>query len=544
MTPENRRIILATALSAAIMFAFMWVQAKLSPPRPPPAGSAPAAEQAAAERRPPVAAAEPDMPRPVEPVAAAPEETVVLETPELRATFSTLGGGLSSLELKGKKFRKSGAKGEEAQVDLVRVEPGQALPLSLIASKELGGTGALEADPASRSSMRIAARDERSVTFEGRVGEAEVRKKFTVGERPFELGLELRASAPQKGSLYLLYPGHLAPDAPKAGLLSSGEVVETVTPLCRAGGKTSRQGKEAMETVAGTASWIGLDQHYFLAAVLPAREVGECLFFRGPREGDRGVALRLPVDGTLDLSMKLFQGPKQLDLLRQEGRSLDSAVDYGVVTNLFAFFARILLYVMRVLESVVHNWGLAIILLTLLVKLILYPLTAKSMQSMNEMRRLQPEIEKLKAKFGQDKEKLNQATMQMYQQHKVNPLGGCLPMLLQMPIWFALYATLQTSVELYREPFLWLADLTRYDPYYILPLLMGGSSFLMQKLSPQPADNAQAKMLLYFMPIFFTFIMLKLPAGLTLYILVNNLLSIAQQQWLMRRHSVPRPAKA
>jgi YidC/Oxa1 family membrane protein insertase len=156
---------------------------------------------------------------------------------------------------------------------------------------------------------------------------------------------------------------------------------------------------------------------------------------------------------------------------------------------------------------------------------------------MQEMRKLQPEIEKLKAKLGDDKEKLNLAVMQLYQQHKVNPLGGCLPMLIQMPIWFALYATLQTSVELYREPFLWLQDLTRYDPIYVLPLLMGASSFLMQKLAPQPADNAQAKMLLYFMPIFFTFIMLKLPSGLTLYILVNNLLSIAQQQWLMKRQA-------
>ncbi|HEX7487452.1 MAG TPA: membrane protein insertase YidC, partial [Anaeromyxobacteraceae bacterium] len=242
-------------------------------------------------------------------------------------------------------------------------------------------------------------------------------------------------------------------------------------------------------------------------------------------------------------AFKLFAGPKQLDLLRGYGRELETAVDYGAITNLFAFFARILLSVMRALEGVVRNWGLAIILLTVLVKALLYPLTAKSMQSMNEMRKLQPEIEKLKAKHGEDKEKLNQAVMQLYQQHKVNPLGGCLPMLIQMPIWFALYATLQTSVELYREPFLWLKDLTQFDPYYILPLAMGSSSFLMQKISPQPADNAQAKMLLYFMPIFFTFIMLRLPAGLTLYILVNNVLSIAQQQWLMRRQPVA-PAKA
>jgi YidC/Oxa1 family membrane protein insertase len=161
------------------------------------------------------------------------------------------------------------------------------------------------------------------------------------------------------------------------------------------------------------------------------------------------------------------------------------------------------------------------------------------MQSMNEMRKLQPEVEKLKAKLGEDREKMNLAVMQLYREHKVNPLGGCLPMLLQMPIWFSLYAALQTSVELYREHFLWIHDLTLKDPYYVLPALMGVSSFLMQKMSPQPADNTQAKMMLYFFPIFFTVLMVNVPAGLTLYIFVNNVLSIVQQQVMMKRQMAP-----
>jgi YidC/Oxa1 family membrane protein insertase len=233
----------------------------------------------------------------------------------------------------------------------------------------------------------------------------------------------------------------------------------------------------------------------------------------------------------------VYAGPKDLDTLRSygSGRAFDTAIDYGAMARPFAFFARILLYVMRWFERIVGNWGVAIILLTVLVKVLLFPLTAKSVRSMNEMRKLQPEIEKLKQKFGSDREKLNQATMRLYQEHKVNPLGGCLPMLLQLPIWFALYATLQTSVELYREPFLWMRDLTRHDPYFILPVAMGLSSFAMQKVSPQPADNAQAKMMLYFMPIFFSAIMLFVPGGLNLYIVVNNLLSIAQQQFMMKR---------
>jgi YidC/Oxa1 family membrane protein insertase len=254
---------------------------------------------------------------------------------------------------------------------------------------------------------------------------------------------------------------------------------------------------------------------------------------------------RVPVpQGASSLSFELFAGPKQLDLLRTYGRDLDTVIDYGAVANLFAFIARLLFWLMRWFHGLVHNWGVAIMLLTLTVRLVLYPLTVKQMHSMQRMKELQPEIEKLKQKFGADREKLNQATMQLYQEKKVNPASGCLPILIQMPIWFALYATLQTSVELYREPFLWIQDLTRYDPFYVLPLAMGATMFVTQKLAPQPADSTQAKILLYFMPGFFTFLMLRLPAGLALYILFNNLLSIVQQQYMLKKTAAPAaPAK-
>jgi YidC/Oxa1 family membrane protein insertase len=244
------------------------------------------------------------------------------------------------------------------------------------------------------------------------------------------------------------------------------------------------------------------------------------------------------VDRSFDGTFGLYAGPKQLDLLKGVGRGLDEAIDYGPITRYFAFFAVILMKLLHWFERFFHSWGLAIILLTVTVKTVLLPLTVKSMQSMAEMRKLQPEIEKLREKHKGDKEQLNLAVMKMYQEHKVNPLGGCLPMLLQMPVFFALWGALQTSVELYREPFLWIQDLSIHDPIYVLPLVMGVSMFAMQKLSPQPADNTQAKMLLYFMPIFFTLFMFQLPAGLALYSVVNNLLSIAQQQVLLRRTGV------
>lgn len=543
---ESKRILVAAFASVLILF--VWNELVM-PKRKRPA--APATPVAAAPVVPPASSAAPAAPAAAKPVEAAPpagpEELVVLETPEFRATFTSFGGALKELVLKKDTYRKRGGRSAaEAPIDLVQVTAGEPLPLSVVPSVELGGAAEVASDVLARAPMRVAARDEKSVTFEGRAGEVDLQKTIRVGPNPYEMDLDLRvAGGARPGFVAVLYPAYMAPNAPKPGFFSGGEVFETVTPICRAGEKTVRfDGKDVFRALPGPARWVGLDQHYFVSALLPSGAEGECFFEKLGVAGATLAGLRLPVAQTLQAKLILYAGPKQVDVLRSYGRDLDTAIDYGTVTNFFAFFARILLWVMQRFYGFVHNWGAAIILLTVLVKALLYPLTVKSMQSMQEMRKLQPEVEKLKAKYGSDKEKMNQAVMQLYQQHKVNPLGGCLPLLLQMPVWLALYATLQTSVELYRQPFLWVHDLTAMDPFYVLPLAMGVSSFVMQKLSPQPADNAQAKMLLYFMPVFFTFIMLKLPAGLTLYILVNNLLSIAQQQWLMRKDAQPAKAKA
>jgi YidC/Oxa1 family membrane protein insertase len=339
----------------------------------------------------------------------------------------------------------------------------------------------------------------------------------------------------------------MPPETSKGGLFS-GPPLDFVRPACRAGDKTQRfdvNGDASRLDGAGSVAWVGIDQHYFISAMLPSVDDATCALVKGADKGAGAALLQVPVPaGGRTFELTLFAGPKQLDLLQGYGRGFDTAIDYGPVTNFFSFFAQILLRVMRWFEHLAHNWGVAIILLTLAVKLILYPLTHKSMQSMAAMRKLQPEMEKLKAQHGGDKEKLNLAMMQLYQKHKVNPLGGCLPMLLQMPVWFALYAALQTSVELYRAHFLWISDLSVRDPYFILPVAMGLTSFAMQKLSPQPADSSQAKMMLYFFPIFFTVMMLFVPAGLTLYIFVNNILSIVQQQMVNRTYGVGVPAKA
>ena len=536
---DSKRIMFAALGSVLILFAwnefFMPKKGKAGPDAAKVAQgtAAPSGPQAAATAAAPVA------PSPAAPVSpTTPEETVVLETPEFRATFTSWGGALKSFVLKEETYRKRG-KGEvpDLPIDLVHVREGEPLPLSTLPSAELGGGSDPGTDPLVRAPMRVVAHDAKSVTFEGRVGAVDVRKTFQVGNRPYQIDVELGVGGGEKpGTLAILYPAFQAPDAPTAGFFSGGEVFESVVAVCRAGDKTERfDGKESLKVLPGPPRWIGLDQAYFVSALMPQAADGNCFFAKLPAAGETLAGLRIPVDRAARATFQLYAGPKQIDLLRAYDRGLETAIDYGPVSNYFSFFARILLWVMQKFYSFAHNWGVAIVLLTLLVKALLYPLTVKSMQSMQEMKKLQPKVDALKAKHGDDKEKMNQEVMKLYQEHKVNPLGGCLPLLLQMPVWLALYATLQTSVELYRQPFLWVKDLTAYDPFYILPLAMGASSFVMQKISPQPADNAQAKMLLYFMPAFFTFIMLKLPAGLTLYIFVNNLLSIAQQQWIMRK---------
>ena len=206
---------------------------------------------------------------------------------------------------------------------------------------------------------------------------------------------------------------------------------------------------------------------------------------------------------------------------------MNEAVNYGI----FSFLCLPMLWLLKVFFGLVGNWGVAIIFLTVVVKVILLPLTQKSMKSMKAMSKLKPMMDELKKKYGDDKQRLNQEMMNLYKVHKINPMGGCFPMLLQMPIWIALYRMLYSSVELYQTPFIpgWISDLSYRDPYFIMPIVLGIAMFLQQKLSPTTADSQQAKMMMYAMPVFFTFIMLYLPAGLVLYIFVNSILSIGHQ---------------
>ena len=226
-----------------------------------------------------------------------------------------------------------------------------------------------------------------------------------------------------------------------------------------------------------------------------------------------------------------YAGPKDQYKLREISPGLNLTVDYGFLW----WLAEPLFALLTFIHGVVSNWGISIILLTMIVKALLYPLSATSLRSMAKMRRLQPEMARLKERYGDDRQQFSQAMMELYKKEGTNPLGGCLPMLLQMPVFLALYWTLMESVELRHSPFfLWIRDLSDMDPYFILPILMGGSMFLNQMMQPEPPDPVQAKVF-KFMPIMFTFFFLWFPSGLVLYWLVNNLLSVLQQWYVTRQ---------
>ncbi len=232
--------------------------------------------------------------------------------------------------------------------------------------------------------------------------------------------------------------------------------------------------------------------------------------------------------GSLTYSTKIYAGPKEISILKSMGKQMDRAIDLG---EWIGPISRPLLYFLKWIHSIIPNYGIAIILLTIIVRLLLYPLTHMQNKSMKKMQMLKPELDKLKAKFKDDKESLNREMMKLWKTHKVNPMGGCFPLILQMPIFFALYRVLYNSIELRHAPFaFWIQDLSNYDPYFVTPVLMGLSFFLQQKIMPQGTmDPAQQKMMSIMMPIMFTALMLFLPSGLVIYIFVSTLLGLVQQ---------------
>ena len=285
--------------------------------------------------------------------------------------------------------------------------------------------------------------------------------------------------------------------------------------------------------VTAKDGWVGLLQHYFVSAWIP-KEGLERKFYTDKlsaniyRIGTKSTLATIEPGATLTIPARLFSGPQTKHDLKATAPGLEYTVDYGWLTVI----AAPLFWLLDKIHSVVKNWGVAIILLTILIKAAFFRLSASGYRSMAQMRELAPRLQSMKEKFGDDRQKMQMAMMDLYKKEKINPMGGCFPILIQVPVFIALYWVLLGSVELRHAPFFgWIKDLSAIDPYYILPILMGATMLIQTRLNPKPTDPMQAKIMTW-MPVIFSVFFFFFPAGLVLYWLVNNVLSIAQQWYV------------
>ncbi|MFQ5469641.1 MAG: membrane protein insertase YidC [Gammaproteobacteria bacterium] len=282
--------------------------------------------------------------------------------------------------------------------------------------------------------------------------------------------------------------------------------------------------------------WAAMIEHYFLGAWIPNKEESFHYYSKALDSGPFVLGMVSPeklIDSgnSATFGSQFYVGPKDQERLEQVAQGLTLTVDYGFLT----IIAHPIFVALKYIHKMVGNWGWAIIIITLFIKLLFYKLSEKSYRSMANMRRLQPKMTALRERYGDDRQKMSQAMMEMYKKEKINPLGGCLPMLVQIPVFISLYWVLLESVEMRQAEFMfWLTDLSSKDPYYILPLLMGASMFIQQKLNPAPPDPVQAKVMMA-LPVIFTAFFAFFPSGLVLYWTVNSILSILQQWVITRR---------
>jgi len=286
-----------------------------------------------------------------------------------------------------------------------------------------------------------------------------------------------------------------------------------------------------------TGGWLAMMQHYFLAAWIPEAGVNNLFYSRNPANtykyilGTRSPAMKIAAGEKASFNSRLVVGPKLQNELKNIAPGLELTVDYGVLT----IIAKPLFWLLDIFHGWFGNWGWAIIFLTITVKAIFYKLSEMSYRSMAKMRKVAPRIKQMKERYGDDRQGMSKAMMDLYKREKINPMGGCFPILVQMPVFIALYWVLLESVEMRHAPFiLWIDNLSARDPYFILPIIMGVSMWIQQKLNPAPVDPVQQKIFQY-MPFVFTAMFAFFPAGLVLYWVVNNILSIAQQYVITRR---------
>jgi len=479
---------------------------------------------------------------------------VTLETEAFIVVLSPRGGSIRSITLKNERYVKESKAGKTRPVDIVsRGKSGKPLPLLAFQGK--AKTGAIPPDLA----YTVARQSHDHVVFTAKSKSWQIKRSYKILDKAYKVEsiTEIENLSKKTRTIRpLLSVRKYMKEATGSGFFSMFKPqLNIVKGMCMLDGDMERKDIKKMQKKGGIdrlgrVDFLAVDDLYFTMVLMPLWEKMEA---SGPDdEGEAEVRCRVGPDdigglrGSLDFGKtrvrpgetivvpaRAYLGPKEYETLEIASSGLGKSVDYGW----FGSLARFLYVVLTTFHGWVGNWALAIIMLTILVKLVLAPLTHWSFKSMQKMQTIKPLIDDLNARYPEpeDKDKKNQAMMALYKTHKINPLMGCFPMLLQMPIWIALYRMLANSVELYRTPLiLWIDDMSQADPYFVLPLVLGASMFLQQKLTPTTADSQQAKMMMYMMPIMFTFFMLMLPAGLNLYILVNTVLTIAQQKLLYR----------
>jgi len=462
------------------------------------------------------------------------ERQILVNTGKFDAVFTSVGGGIKSLQLPG--YMQTAAD-DSLPVALVSASyPSQ----TTLRSKGLGefdlAEDAFYAISEEQTSVVLGAGEEKEIVFTSITPRGlKIEKAYRLKGDAFDFELEVRATnlgadtIRGATSLSLVHPWDASlkkeSDSFVGSALYDGDKVH-IHELKDIAKQSPIYGSDSV--------WIAFQRKYFLSAVVAQEQSGDKF-----RIGIMGELVENSIDAPFTLLVPGqsisnrfvgYFGPRDLDVLQQVGYDLDKAVDFGF----FGVIARPLLSVLKFFYSYVGNWGIAIILLTCIIKLLFWPLTQKSYKSMKSMQSLQPEMQKLREKYKNNKEQLNKEIMALYRTNRVNPMGGCLPMIVQIPVFFALYKVLLGTIALRHAPFVfWIQDLSVKDPYYITPIIMGITMFIQQRMTPSTMDPVQAKVFM-FMPIIFTFMFLNFPSGLVLYWMVNNLLTILQQ-WQVNR---------
>ncbi|MHB9099753.1 MAG: membrane protein insertase YidC [Syntrophales bacterium] len=565
----DKRTLLAVVLSIAVIFTYQtfFVKPPVKPQQTAPIKQDAAVTPQAAKPAPP-AAQQTAPPSTIQTqqttgrvigaqAAAGTERDITVETPLYRAVFTTRGAALKSFQLKHYKtalantddlvdifYRLIGKgkpkpAGQPKLVELVHVSEGMPRPLAVSfpdSTVNIPGDGFYEADGSTLDMTKGA--DPRKLTFtQTYPGELRIDKIFTFHPDKYTFELEVRvqnlAAYPLNENGGLTWYQYVDPAAPTDSYGHDGPVSYIAKSIDR----PVVAKLEADKVLGPNVSWGAFESKYFIASMIPQNPSLTSLKISKDSSNLIAVSLKGPANmippgqpGVFNYS--LYLGPKDYTILKAQNVGLENAIDFG---NWLKWLAMPLLAALKFFYGYVHNYGIAIIILTILIKMIFWPLGNKSYKSMKEMQKLQPKMAALREKYKDDKTKLSQESMALYKTHKVNPLGGCLPMVVQIPVFFGLYKCLLYAIELRHSPlFWWIQDLSAKDPYYITPIIMGATMFMQQKMTPTGADPMQAKIML-FMPIIFTFMFLNFPSGLVIYWLFNNIISIGQQMYINRQ---------